>query len=452
MKKVDGRIATVLNTIASNGVVVHARRQHAVGQGGFHTGELAAPTDPTVIVTSPDGVRIIARSKFRYVYDCGSRQSKRCNALAQRYSRSLDNNSIDLLFLSHFDDDHVNGVPELLSAAHGVRAETIVMPWVDDVERMIAFGKASLRGKSIGAFFRSLIVDPEATLTTFRPARIVFIRRGPSGPDDDGFLDLNPDGDPGDLFRAKIRPDEHGGGKRSAASSVAAPGSSDIYIVGDDTVIEVISIGATFSWLFKPYIQASDAASVYAFERDAESRLSWSWGTFRDIVRDRNVRRDLVGDPVKIKALAGAYKAAFGDRNLTSLSLYSGPDEVPGRGGRLMLNLDPCELVWKIGWLGTGDAPLKSPKDARELLSHFSAQQASISTFSLSHHGSIHNYSPTVVAGLQPRICVASAKPPKNWKHPHPAVMADVTSQGASAVHVDDTDDSSFDEAFAVIL
>ena len=455
LKKIDARIATVLNPIASNGVVLHVRRQHAVGQGGFHTGELVAPLDPAVIVTSSIGVQVVARSKFRYVYDCGSRQLKRCKVLAQRYTKSLDDKRIDLLFLSHFDDDHVNGVPELLSASSGARAETIVMPWVDNVERLIAFGKASLRGKAISPFFRSLIVDPGTALATFRPGRVVFIRRGPRDPDGGRLIDLNPEDGPDGSFRAKIRPADEGKGVwYPAQSTLSADGSTDIFVVDDGTVVDVSATAMPFSWLFKPYVRVSDAARVSAFERDAEMRLCWSWGAFRHWVEDADVRRDLVSDPLKIRALADAYRSAFGDRNLTSLSLFSGPDTDSNRGGRLLLSLGSsgCQLVRKIGWLGTGDAPLKNHKDANELLSHYLPQQASISTLGLPHHGSVHNYSAAVVATFQPETCVASAKPPRNWKHPHPAVMADVTSQGAVAVHVDDTDGSAFDEAFAAIL
>jgi hypothetical protein len=81
--------------------------------------------------------------------------------------------------------------------------------------------------------------------------------------------------------------------------------------------------------------------------------------------------------------LAGSYRTALVDR--TSLNLYSRPYSVPGRSGRLLLNLSPsgCELVRKIGRFGTGDAPLKNQNDATALLAHYLGQQASVVTFGL---------------------------------------------------------------------
>jgi hypothetical protein len=431
------------------GALLHSRCQQAVGQGGFHTAKLVSTKHPAIAVRSPTETRVEGTNSFHYVYDCGSRQLGKCRSVAHRFASSIADRRIDLLFLSHFDEDHVNGLPDLLNPVGGVKADTVVMPWVDDVERLIAFGRTALRGRAIGDFFRSLIVDPLAALDVFRPRRILLVRRGPGDPDDRDVIDLRPDGlDPEGPFGAKVVIDG-GSWRRGPASPNPNPGvTADVHVIYDDATIEVSADAA--SWVFKPYVRPCDQGRVSNFEREAERLLGWPWGSFRPAVADAAVRNRLVGNKASIKALATAYRLAFGDRNLTSLCVYSGPQ--PAHHGRVLsFDLTKFGLAGKIGWLATGDVPLKDPAEARELLSHYQAQVDCVATFGLPHHGSVKNYSSMVVAALRPQTCFVSAKPPKNWQHPHPAVMADVANQGAAGIHVDDTEASAFSEAFLVL-
>jgi hypothetical protein len=96
-------------------------RQEPVGHGGFHTGTLA-----------------VVEPLFRWVYDCGSwtkkpalqRQAdafvRRCGQVSQR---GVD---VDLLFISHFDADHVSGLATLLGAPTDLRlrVHTAVSPYL----------------------------------------------------------------------------------------------------------------------------------------------------------------------------------------------------------------------------------------------------------------------------------------------------------------------------------
>ncbi len=436
---------------------MHARRQHAVGQGGFHVGELVAPGECCMIHNTPDKIEILANRKFRYVYDCGSRQSKRCKFVVDRHLKQLAGQRLDLLFLSHFDDDHVNGVPDLLGAPGGMKVETIVMPWVDDVERLISFGRSYGKPGSISGFFCTLIADPAEALSGFNPERIVFLRGRPEPPDPDawGPVFVGPREGPDHPIVYKMRADDvssAAGRPGSPEGQVKNVGKTDVVEVDEGAVIEAGTVGTGFSWLFKPYVRRADPALVSAFENEAARLLGWPWGSFRKNVASASVRTDLVHDPVKSRALAAAYKFAFKDRNLTSMCLYSGPaGEMGDQELRVKLEVTGPATVHKIGWMGTGDAALKEARDERAFLRRYGPQRDFVATFSLPHHGSKRNYSPLVVAAFAPDICLASAKPPRNWKHPHPDVIADVTGRGARAVVVDDHDISSFEETFAMM-
>jgi len=437
---------------------MHTRRQYAVGQGGFHLGELVAPGENSLIHQGQGTVEIFANRKFNYVYDCGSRQHRRCRFVIDRVARSLPERRIDLLFLSHFDDDHVNGVPDLLGVPHGIKVDTIVMPWVDDVERLISFGRSYSKRSATSAFFRGLVTDPTGALSSFRPGRIIFLR----GPPEDLDADLGrpvfigPDGMPDRPFIYKVSPDpsaKSGASRGAPAGRVSRVGNADVVEVEESAIIETGATGSDLSWLFKPYVRRVEPALVLSFERHAEHLLGWAWGSFRSAVSSASVRAKLVGDPVQSRLLAKAYKLAFKDRNLTSMCLYSGPTP-ESRTDRLFVRLNlsgKCSWAQKIGWIGTGDAALAQAQDERDFLTRYRTETNSVITLSLPHHGSKRNYSSGIVGVLSPATCLACAKPPKNWQHPHPDVIADVIARLAQPRVVNDDDASSFEETFAMI-
>ena len=90
-----------------------------VGQGGFYTEIFEIPNQKGEIST------------HCVVYDCGSAtraEPKKTIESALFDDKDLD---IDILFISHFDDDHVNGLAEL-SKKH--RIKRIVIPQIHGYE------------------------------------------------------------------------------------------------------------------------------------------------------------------------------------------------------------------------------------------------------------------------------------------------------------------------------
>jgi hypothetical protein len=419
--------------------LLHTRAQHAVGQGGFHTADLA--TIDTVLNQS---AQPITWSAFHYVYDCGSRQTHHCRSRVNDYAALLAGAAIDLLFVSHFDSDHVNGLPFLLDKTHGARCDTVVLPFVDDVERLISFGRSVQKGEEIGEFFRALIVDPVQAIDAFGPRRIVLMRSGTPDPRDRDIVDPGREDDDRDPdlkrpFRAKVKID----GRASGGIS-----TSHVMIASDNAPIEV-AVGSDMLWLLKPYVRTCDPLRIEMFERDAEARLGFSTGSFRTTIAKPVMRNHLVSCPRCSRALADSYKAVFRDRNLTSLCVFSGPSKST-TSAQPHFVFREGEMTAKVGWLGTGDVSLRTLKEADEFLMHFADHIGDVSAFGLPHHGSIRNYSGRVVGTLNPKDCFASAKPPGNWKHPHPDVIADVVSKGSQSHLVDDRESSAFREIFMI--
>lgn len=103
-----------------------AQKFHSVGNGTFKLG----------IVESLD-----TRENFKWVYDCGSTSMTTLNRVLGAITRRGWPESIDMLVLSHFDNDHVNGVEEILKHC---RVKTLVLPfseWAQTVREISVMGK-----------------------------------------------------------------------------------------------------------------------------------------------------------------------------------------------------------------------------------------------------------------------------------------------------------------------
>lgn len=66
----------------------------SVGQGLFYTGKI--------------------NNEFNFVYDCGG-ENPYIKEAVDKYLKEYDIKKLDMLIISHFDDDHINGLPILLS-------------------------------------------------------------------------------------------------------------------------------------------------------------------------------------------------------------------------------------------------------------------------------------------------------------------------------------------------
>lgn len=86
------------------------RTIHPVGHGGFFTEELCEGNEC-----------------YNVVYDCGSRNG--AMLLEREINKAFNRKpSVDLLFISHFDRDHVSGLKELVRRNLLNSSTKVVMP------------------------------------------------------------------------------------------------------------------------------------------------------------------------------------------------------------------------------------------------------------------------------------------------------------------------------------
>ena len=418
-------------------IIYHERTQFAVGQGGFHVGTLTKLL-PEQWQNAPPKM---ASAQFLYVYDCGSEPRRHVDHQIDDFISARQPAKIDLLFLSHFDRDHICGVTRLLRANAGLQVDTIVMPYLDDVERIIAFARfAAKPDTESDSWYEDMVVDPLETLRPFKPRQIVFVRSDEDGPPPEELALVGlPSGGLGPL-------------KWEFLDETLGPGPSAWSADGNNAVVVKSGVriqvsGDSLFWRLIPYVRRSKPEFVNTFKLVAETLLDWEAGSFSRRMSDVSVRRTVVRrDRAK---LSNAYIRAFGSKNITSLSLYSGPENHDLAGAvQLEPELKEASKA-RVGWMGTGDAYLRDRADIRQFSDRFSADLEFVSTFVLPHHGSIENSDPGLLVS-NADLWVACAEPSHAWKHPHPDLEAAVRKRDGKFSHVSSKASSALTERVIV--
>jgi glyoxylase-like metal-dependent hydrolase (beta-lactamase superfamily II) len=402
------------------------RRQHAVGQGFFHSADL---------LHGDEGV-------LRYVYDCGA---------ITKYSPALKKNIksyvsqvgarrlLELLFISHAHADHLSGLPDLLDAKKGLAVDTIILPYFSVIDRLIEFAKSASEDTANRAddFYRDFVVDPVEALSRFKPRQILILASGrPEGPDGPVF-DRGPDGPE---VNGPLADQERPLWKLIGRDRLEVTGKDPVVVRMSDQVglmVPTPSFG-TSGWLLSPYIDPTIAKQSAAFKTELLKSLNSALpagakirrSDFEGWLADPANVRDLVIN--KVIDLVKAFHSVASDLNTTSLCLYSGP--LPGEPG-------PTYIKGKFGkwhvngqgriaWLATGDADLKTKSRRTSFLKHYRSLISKVSTLTIPHHGSEKNFDAELLTKIDAHHFVVAADAFGKWRHPGTSVVQAIGSHG----------------------
>ncbi|MCJ1708047.1 MBL fold metallo-hydrolase [Microbacterium sp. VKM Ac-2923] len=271
-----------------------SRTQWAVGNGFFHSGTV-----------SSDGQSV------SFIYDCGARAdtqgelNRETEELAERITKA------DFMFVSHFDFDHVSGIPLL---AKRLSIGRFIIPLVPVSERLLvlrgSISDGDLDGEPPGGdFYSDFIVDPSTALATLTenagsPAEVQIIPPATAQPEGGGAE--SPE---------LLSPSKIGGATPSAAITLRFEADRTVCKVDQDVV-----------WEWFPYVAVQATGATREFIKALIRRgLISSESELHDTSRLELIVRH------HRKELAQAYDDAVKTvgrsftRNLTSLMLYSGP-------------------------------------------------------------------------------------------------------------------------------
>lgn len=327
-----------------------------VGQGGFYTEIFEIPNQEGKIST------------HCVVYDCGS--ATRAEPIRTIESALFDDDrlDIDILFISHFDDDHVNGLAEL-SKKH--RIKRIVIPqiqgyeWYYVLEDSIKRGTYQPRGNLIKSFLNSI--------------------RNETSQDEIQIIEIAP-------IDSEERPDRN----NYYAQSINELDYQKFWPSG----LVLYPFEKELGWIYIP-VNTLDLNKINSLKRKL--------APFFDAELDPTIWDNLSGDKcAKVisehrSTINDIYKEVFGSSNASSMCLYSGLDSVNLQSESNIHNgswqFCYCRHYWcrskenSEACLYTGDSNLNDPKLRNTLICLLHQHIRRIGLIQIPHHGSVHNSS-----------------------------------------------------------
>ncbi len=408
---------------------------HAVGQGLFASGEL---------------FNHVPECYLSWIYDCGT-SSK--TAFLERetsyFLRHLKKTPIDLVCLSHFDEDHVKGIETLLSK-HKVK--NLVMPYFPLVERI----EIALGAGEISSSYLDFLVNPAGHMIRVAEEgnlTVTFVAGGNAGANSNsGQGDIDTRSLPGEPLwlipppelRDFSRYDEdlHG-------ISMDTRDMANTKLVGHRDAFRVASEYGTI-WEF-----------MFFNKHIPDQTLSPLHDTVVKILRDNRLPDGTFDGPTLIHELKQTYGKHLGDsgeaRNEISLVVYSGPITCDGeyqasfcgavhpatfsdvRWVPTTLGENPFSDGTKVGIGYFGDLSLKGKRNKAHIVdqirNHFgSARWAGMEVVQIPHHGSANSWPVGTAGRFGHHVSVISSARASS-DHPAQQVLNDLSAHGVVLVN-----------------
>lgn len=336
--------------------------------------------------------------RINVIYDCGSLTDVRL--VEQQIKRNFQRNeTIHALFISHLDEDHINGLPFLLKYC---RVKKIFFPLITsaDAKYIKLFNLITNRNSVTLQFLNNPYTAFRSWNVEWRPS-LYQIR---DNEESDNNIDAIP---------------------ISSGEDVAH------IIFEDESIIEQ-------KWLYIPYnfrrksriIQLQSELNVRFGKDMSNEDLHDIWENGSDTDR---------------KNIKAAYQNVKGSLNTNSMTLYSGEDM---SGGWQEIVCSPYNYIYpyhtEAGCLYTGDYDASGKDKWNDLFKAYNKVWNYIGCVQVPHHGSRHNYN-SELAKLHAYYMI-SAGAENGFYHPHAIVLKDllfnrhhpyiVTEHKSSEVHL----------------
>lgn len=368
------------------------RTFHPVGQGAFYSEKFETRSGDT----------------FTIVYDCGSdalnkNQNKREREKVEAKIKTAfpKDSQIDILFISHFHADHINGI-ELLKN-HYKEITTVILPELTPEAKILLKIEYFLENdpfdKPSYEKFEQLIDNP---VSFFGEERVQIIT---------------------------IKPvDEE---SRFNDEQLSEPIN-----ISEVTGNKTFPSGTNFShsqvehWFFIP------------FNYKQEERRKQLEGA----IAAKGIKLESLNDIDAIieqkQPLKEAYESIYRNLNVTSMILYSGPlpqdssscfPQIYIQTSCFRGHLYPYDHLWDDfhrGCLYTGDISLKAKDIIADISDRLKNFLQSIGTLQIPHHGSIHNFEKSILQLGHIRYAIFSFGSNNTYGHPSDFVVEEVVKEG----------------------
>ena len=359
-----------------------AVRQYAAGHGGFHTGVLGH--------ISP---------QFRWVYDCGSltRWGKKILdesisdfICRNKSSRDTDPNvdcDINLLFISHFNSDHVSDIEKLIGKTeNSAKVDTVVIPYLSPEDKFVILLRDAATKPRLSADMAGIIYDPVGHFSRRGVRRLIRVR--PSPPEvaeSDPSAPIRDNSSRSAVVTEPLRPGT--GAHYTLIASRADASRWDVDPISGMEVLDlphgskiVITQDTTITdWYFRPY--------AYEWRENHQAIHAAAMELVGCYPEDRDFQDRLIS---KLRERPSLFKEVFSGMksNVTSLSLYIGP--APRLGNGRIVYGGPRDKM--TGWLLSGDSNLKNVAQFQAWKAYYSQEAETIGHLMIPHHGSQYNF------------------------------------------------------------
>ena len=356
------------------------RTFHPVGHGGFYTENFLD-------------------DEFTIVYDCGAKKKKNLISLLDNEFKSVK--KIDILFISHFHADHINGLKHILNTC---TVKYLVLPLLDDEEKIRIFLFNRINEATI--FIQDLCLSPKSTVKkTSEATRVVLV--SPEVSDDEFNINDLP----------------------SKISS------------GDNLVYS--NMHNTLQWNFIPFNFKYKDRSEKLKEIFSQNKIPLNISSFQKFYKKNKQNQKKVID---------AYNKVQDDFNTNSLTLYSGLFSLNNiSSGYCKRGYSPEKFHMthnKSGCLYLGDYNAKKINTWEALKDAYSSYFQLLSIIQIPHHGSKENYNEALNT-YNNLLSVISA-PFKNDKHPNPNVLKKIILNHGIPIIVTENDESIFIQILSI--
>ena len=330
------------------------------------------------------------------IYDCGSIGNiEKINNLIEECFHK--NEVIEAIFISHLDEDHMNGVEKLLEKC---KVKRICFPLITEEMKQTLKIKIMIEetiGNSYSEFVKEFIENPEAAIKKIKKdIEIELIEILPSD-EQDTVEENNKKIDREETKNKKI--------KRIKKNS------------GEDIAKEIKEIEN--KWELIPY-NFKQKIRIIEFEKNLEKEFEKkiSLEKVEEIWKDNEDNRK------KIKKVYGDLK---GNLNTNSMTLFSGIREV-----QIYTQYDSSYI--KVGCLYTGDYEAKGKNKWKTLEEAYQEYWEWIGLIQVPHHGSSHNCNEALIS--KKAIYFLSVGEKNSYNHPSHKVVADIRFKYNNSLYV----------------
>lgn len=333
------------------------RTFHPIGQGAFYTER---------------------HDNFNIVYDCGNwKRSKLSSHIVQQSFKSSE--VIDILFISHFDADHVNKIVVLKDHCRSIR--NVVLPLLhEDEKRLLTQISNILKQHDVS----QLINDTQAFFGD--DTNVIFVQ-----PTD------SPEGSQGNEVNIENL------NKIPGTNITTIPSNSSIFSQAVD-------------WFYVPYNYN------YTSRNTELENLFLKYGL--DITQFRNDLNYALVNRAKIKSI---YNAITGQINQNSMMVYSGPT---GNNYKIIETYHHSffyrQELNRVGCIYTGDVDF----NIVNIRNVFSQYWDKVGTIQIPHHGDIKCFNTNFFDGKH-YYCPMSVGTKNSYGHPSSSVISSILSNNS---------------------